>query len=101
VLKDTTGQYLWQPGLQAGDPSQLLGRPLYTNPDVPAVGTAATSLVFGDVARAYTTPLNASITIQRLNELYAATGQVGFRGYVRIGGDVTLKDAFVVGKNHA
>lgn len=47
-LKDTTGQYLWQPALTAGEPDMLLGRPIVTDPNVPAAGTSSTSIAFGD-----------------------------------------------------
>ena len=29
VLKDSTGQYLWSPSYQAGEPDRLLGYPIY------------------------------------------------------------------------
>ena len=36
-LKDSNGQYLWQPSLTAGTPDTLLGRPVYTSAYMPAV----------------------------------------------------------------
>ena len=36
-LKDTTGQYLWQPALTAGEPDRLLGYPVYTSAYVPTI----------------------------------------------------------------
>lgn len=48
-LADTTGQPLWQPSVIAGQPDMLLGYPVYTDPNMGAVGTAAsTAIVFGD-----------------------------------------------------
>jgi HK97 family phage major capsid protein len=52
-LKDNDGQYLWAPGLVPGEPDRLLGFPVYENPDVPAVGTAAKSVIFGDASSYY------------------------------------------------
>lgn len=46
-----TGQFLWQPSLQAGSPDILLGKPLYTDPNVAAVGLSARSVLFGDMSR--------------------------------------------------
>lgn len=46
-LKDTTGNYIWQPSLQAGAPDMLLGFPVHENPDVPAAATGAKSVIFG------------------------------------------------------
>lgn len=47
-LKDSTGQYLWQPSLQAGEPDRVLGYKVYTSAyfPVPAPGKAA--VAFGD-----------------------------------------------------
>lgn len=47
-LKDTDGQYLWQPSTQAGQPDRLLNYPVITDPNVVAVGTSAKSIAFGD-----------------------------------------------------
>ena len=35
-LKDSTGQYLWQPSLQAGEPDRVLGYKVYTSAYFPA-----------------------------------------------------------------
>jgi HK97 family phage major capsid protein len=51
-LKDGSGQYLWQPGLTAGAPDTLLGRPLRESVSVQALGTANESVIFANVARA-------------------------------------------------
>lgn len=50
-LKDTTNQYIWQPSLQVGAPDTLLGKPVYTDPNVAAVGLSARSVLFGDMSR--------------------------------------------------
>lgn len=53
-LKDTTGQYLWQPSVQAGQPDLLFGYPVFTWEDL-AAGTTVDGLVgaFGNWSRAY------------------------------------------------
>lgn len=86
-LKDTTNQYLWQPGLQAGQPDVLLGRPVYVDPDMPAIATVANSVIFGDIS-AYWVREVGTATVKRLEELYAANGQVGFRVDRRLDGDL-------------
>jgi HK97 family phage major capsid protein len=91
-LKDTTNQYLWQPGLQAGQPDTLFGRPVIVSDSMPAATTGLKSVVFGDLSY-YTVADRQGVTVQRLNELYAATGQVGFRAYKRTDGKVTLSSA--------
>jgi HK97 family phage major capsid protein len=92
-LKDSTNQYLWQPGLQAGQPDTLLGRPVLVSSSVPAATTGLKSMVFGDLSY-YTIADRSGVAVQRLNELYAANGQVGFRAFKRTEGKVTLAAAF-------
>ena len=45
-LKDSNGQYLWQPSLTAATPDTLMGRPVYTSAFMPAVAA-------GGIVRAY------------------------------------------------
>lgn len=84
-LKDGDSQYLWQPGLQAGQPDMLLGRPVVASTAMPLATTGLKSVVFGDMA-GYTVADRQGTVLQRLNELYAANGQVGFRAYKRMDG---------------
>jgi HK97 family phage major capsid protein len=91
-LKDGNGQYLWQPGLQAGQPDMILGRPAVSSSAMPTVASTATSVLFGDLSY-YTIADRTGRVMQRLNELYAANGQVGFRMYERLDGKVVLSDA--------
>ena len=53
-LKDTTGQYLWQPSVQAGQPDVLFGYPVFTWEDL-ANGNTVDGLcaAFGNFSRAY------------------------------------------------
>lgn len=52
-LKDANGQYLWQPGLQAGQPDSLLGYPLSTWEQMPDIAANAFPVGFGNWRRAY------------------------------------------------
>ncbi|MBA3446769.1 MAG: phage major capsid protein, partial [Pseudaminobacter sp.] len=52
-MKDTNGQYIWQAGLQAGEPASLLGRPVLAAPDMPDVAAGTFPIAFGDLATAY------------------------------------------------
>jgi HK97 family phage major capsid protein len=51
--KDTTGQYLWQPALTAGQPSTFLGYGITESEDTPAVAANAFPLAFGDFKEGY------------------------------------------------
>lgn len=86
-LKDSNGVYLWQPGLQAGQPDSILGRPLVSSTAMPVATTGLKSIVFGDMS-CYTVADRTGSVMQRLNELYAANGQVGFRMRKRMDGKV-------------
>lgn len=87
-LKDSTNQYLWQPGLQAGVPDLLLGRPVYIDPDMPTPAANAISIVFGDIRQNYIVRSVAPVSVKVLTELYAANGYVGFRVDRRVDGDI-------------
>jgi HK97 family phage major capsid protein len=52
-FKDGNSQYLWQPGLQQGQPQSILGFPVSIAADTPAIATASLSLAFGDFKEAY------------------------------------------------
>lgn len=49
----TTNGYLWQPGLQAGQPAQLLGYPVTMAEDMPTLASGSLSMAFGNFAEAY------------------------------------------------
>ena len=84
-LKDGNGQFLWQAGLKEGEPDMLLGYRLVTSTHMPVIAAAAKPIVFGDLT-SYWIADREGRSMQRLNELYAATGQVGFRVTQRVDG---------------
>lgn len=94
-LKDGSGQYLWQPSVQAGQPDTILNKPVRTSTYVPTIATSAKTIAFGDFKH-YWIADRQGRSFQRLNELYAATGQVGFRATQRVDGKLTLGEAVKV-----
>ena len=94
-LKDSTGQYLWQPSLTEGTPDKLLGRPVYTSAYMPTAAAGAKTIAFGDF-KYYWIADRQGRSFRRLNELYAATGQVGFLGSQRVDGKLILSEAVKV-----
>ncbi|MEV7589736.1 phage major capsid protein [Streptomyces sp. NPDC089922] len=50
-LKDSTGNYIWQPALTAGAPDTILGTPIMTDPNVATSGAGAKVLVYGDPSK--------------------------------------------------
>ena len=91
-LKDGNGQYLWQPSIQAGQPDTILNRPLKTSTYVPTIEAVAKTIAFGDLSY-YWVADRQGRSFQRLNELYAETGQVGFRATQRVDGKLTLAES--------
>lgn len=94
-LKDTNGQYLWQPSLTAGTPDTILGRPVKTSAYMPAIAAGARSIAFGDFSY-YWIADRQGRSFKRLNELFAATGQVGFLASQRVDGKLILAEAVKV-----
>lgn len=93
-LKDGDGQYLWRPGLEAGSPDMILGRPLMMSEYVPNTFTSGLYVGMFGVFSNYWIVENMNMTVQRLNELYAATSQVGFIGRQELDGAPVLEEAF-------
>lgn len=53
VYKDTTGQYLWQPSVQAGTPDTFMGYRVVEMEDMPDVAAGTFPLAFGDFREGY------------------------------------------------
>ncbi len=94
-LKDSTGNYLWQPALTAGTPDTLLGRPVYTSSYVPTIAAGKKTIAFGDFSY-YWIADRQGRTFKKLSELYAATDQTGFVGTQRVDGKLILPEAIKV-----
>ena len=94
-LKDSNGQYLWQPSLTAATPDTLMGRPVYTSSFMPAMEAGAKSVLFGDLSY-YWVADRQGRSFRRLGELYAPTGQVGFLASQRVDGKLVLPEAVKV-----
>lgn len=82
-LKDSDEQYLWQPGLIEGQPDRLLGRPVIVSDGAPEPAPDAKSIVLADLTH-FMIVDRPGIWVQRLNELYAANGQIGFKFHKRV-----------------
>lgn len=96
-LKDAVnGQYLWQPGLQAGKPNTLLSAPVYQASDLEAPTTNSLSIALADWRRAYT--VVDRLGIRTLRDPYSAKPFVQFYTTKRVGGDVTNFEAIKIQK---
>lgn len=87
-LKDGESQYLWQPGLQAGMPDLLLGKPVSINQNMQAtVVTATKTILFGDFMK-YKIREVSAVRMRRLVERYADFDQDGFVSFMRFDSDL-------------
>lgn len=91
-LKNSNGDYLWQPSLTAGTPDTILNRPVYTSSCMPVLGADNKAIAFGDMSY-YWIADRQGRSFKRLNELYAANGQVGFMSSERVDGKLVLAEA--------
>ena len=94
-LKDGTGQYIWSPGLSAGEPDRLLGYPVYTSAYVPAIAAGQPVMAFGDFSY-YNVGDRGIRSFAALHELYAGVGQVAFVAKERVDGKLILPEAVQV-----
>ena len=94
-LKDSNGQYLWQPALHEGEYDTILGKRIYTSPFAPEIGAGAKTIAFGDFSY-YWIGDRQGIAFKRLNERYAETGQVGFLASKRVDAKLVLPEAIKV-----
>ena len=94
-LKDSNGQYLWQPALHEGEFDTILGKRIYTSPFAPEIGAGAKTIAFGDFSY-YWIGDRQGVAFKRLNERYAETGQVGFLASKRVDAKLVLPEAIKV-----
>ncbi|HOU13472.1 MAG TPA: phage major capsid protein [Anaerolineae bacterium] len=93
-LVDGSGNYLWTPGLQAGQPDMLLGRPVITNNAMAATLQASAKVIlFADFSY-YWIGQRAQMTVDRNPFLYMYNGQIGYFARMRVDGNVMLQEAF-------
>lgn len=86
-IKDTTGQYVWAPGLTAGQPNTILGYPVYEFYDMPS-----TAIYFGNWKLAYWLGDRQQMTVKVSNDTETAFthDQTAIRVVFRIAGAVVL-----------
>lgn len=82
--KDTSGQYLWQPALTAGQPATFMGYGITEAEDMPAIGAGAFPLAFGDFREGYLIADRVGMRITR--DEITSPGFVKFYVRKRVGG---------------
>ncbi|QND48109.1 phage major capsid protein [Rhizobium lusitanum] len=92
-LKDANKNYLWQPGIQAGEPGTILGRPVIEAPDMPDEGAGLFPIILGDFNAAYRIYDRVAMSILRDPYSLATTGKVRFHARRRVGGGLVKAEA--------
>ena len=87
LMKNLEGDYLWRPGLDAGQPSTLLGYAIEENDDAPDIAASAHAVLFGDFKRTYTIVDRFGVRV--LRDPYTNKPNVGFYSTKRVGGMLT------------
>lgn len=91
-IKDGNGNYIWQPSVVVGQPDTILNRPYKTSIYAPELSAGNTAILFGDFS-AYWIADRQGRSFKRLNELYAANGQIGFLASERVDGKLIIPEA--------
>jgi len=85
LLKEsTTNRYLWEPGMQVGQPERLMGYPCRVDEYMPTLATDSLSLAFGDFKQAY--QIVDRMGIRTLRDPFTAKPYVVFYSTKRTGG---------------
>jgi HK97 family phage major capsid protein len=96
-FRDADGNYIWQPGLQMGMPSMLMGYPILEAEAMPDIGANTFPIAFGDfnAAYIYANRVGTSITV---DDNITTPGYVKFYVRRRVGGILCNDDALKVVK---
>jgi HK97 family phage major capsid protein len=90
-FKDSTGNYLWAPGLAAGQPANLLGYSVAVDDTMPDIAANSLSIAFGDFRRGYLVVDRAGVRV--LRDPFTAKPYILFYTTKRVGGGVQDFDA--------
>ncbi len=85
-FRNDVDDLIWQPGITAGAPSLLLGKPVVSDDFVPDIATNSLSVIFGDIRRTYLVVNRRGIAI--LRDPYTAKPYVKYYTTKRIGGGI-------------
>lgn len=86
-LKDTAGNYVFQPALSMESPDMLLGKPIYENPSMVDVATGTKSVIVGHLPSYYVRTVGG-LRLDRSDDYAFNAGLVTFRATFRVDGDL-------------
>ncbi|PLW76810.1 phage major capsid protein [Cohaesibacter celericrescens] len=90
-LKDSNGNYIWQPGLSIGEATSLLERPVVSAEEMPQIAADSLSIALADWERAYT--VIDRMGTQVLRDPFSEKGFILFYTTKRVGGGMENDDA--------
>ena len=91
-LKDGAGQYIWRTGLTDGAPDTLFNQKVLVTNSMPLISAGSKAILYGDFSY-YWLAEREGRSLERLNELYAVTDQIGFKMTERLDGRLILPEA--------
>ena len=86
-LKDTAGNYVFQPGLSLDSPDMLLGKPIYENPSMAEATTGTKSVIVGHLPSYYVRSVGG-IKLDRSDDFAFSSGLATFRAQFRVDGNL-------------
>ena len=86
-IKDSTGRFMWNDSLAAGQPATLMGYRVVILEDMPDIAANAYPIAFGDFNAGYTIAERPDLRI--LRDPFSAKPNVLFYASKRVGGDIT------------
>lgn len=86
VIKDDNENYIWQPSVQVGEPSMLLGYPIVPDDNFADIGANSYPIAFGDFKRGYLIVDRLGTTI--LRDPFTQKPYVLFYTRKRVGGGI-------------
>ena len=87
-LKDGSGAYIWTNSAVPGQPATLLGYPVYENPAIASVGSAAKSVLFGHLP-SFVVRVAGGIRVDQSADFAFNTDTITYRGLIRLDGGLT------------
>lgn len=92
-VTDANGRPLWPEMISSPMPTTMFGYPVIISEGMPDIGAGTYPIVFGDFQN-YWIRDNGGLVIKRLVERYSEFNQIGVQIRKRVGGAVTLAEAF-------
>lgn len=93
-LKDSDGQYIWQPSVIADQPDRLLGKSVNMSEYAPNTFSSGNYVGFLGDLRYYWIVDSLAMEMQVLKELYARTNQIDYIGRLETDGMPVLEECF-------